>query len=133
MSSASLALLFSAVSATFNLPDGLLSAISYVESRHRIITVGLEKDGGYSLGLCQVKHMTAKYMGFSGDEDDLMRPEINAYYAGKYLRYQLDRYNQDVDKAVAAYNAGHYAVNSYGQIMNRKYVYRVRQAWSEGK
>jgi soluble lytic murein transglycosylase len=33
-------------------------------------------------------------------------PEVNIYLIAAYLRYQLDRYNGDITKAVAAYNAG---------------------------
>lgn len=66
-------------------------------------------DGGSaSFGICQMKLQTAQILGFKGSEKDLMKPETNAKFAALYLKYQLDRYNNEWMKAVAAYNSGTY-------------------------
>lgn len=128
-----LALLFLATSQNFNLPPGLLSAICWVESHHNSAAINAHDGGSASHGICQIKLETAALLGFKGTEEELTRPKTNIHYAGKYIKWQLDRYQGNIPKAVAAYNAGTYRENSQGQIMNRKYVGKVFDAWIENK
>lgn len=86
-----------------------------------------------SLGVCQVQPKTAAFLGFKGKRGDLMNPKFNVKYAAKYLDYQLKRYNGDVYKAILAYNAGSYKLNSKGTPVNALYAKKVLTAWSEGK
>jgi len=65
---------------------------------------------GYSYGLMGLTMGAATDMGYKGEEKDLIKPEINVKYGVKYLRYQYDRY-KDLDKALTAYNAGHWTGN----------------------
>lgn len=131
MSGTSLALIFVTVSNTLGLPEGLLSAVCWVESSHRPMAINLEDGVGPSLGICQIKFATARLMGFMGTPTQLMNPKVNAHYAGKYLAWQMDRYDYDVTKAVAAYNSGTHLVNSKGQTKNQSYVNKVMEAWDE--
>lgn len=101
-----LSLIFIAVTAQLHLPPNLLSSICYIESRHVATAIHHDDGGSDSIGLCQIKHKTAKWMGFKGNEKDLLDPKINAYYAGKYLKYLLKRYDNNTIKAVIAYNIG---------------------------
>lgn len=118
---------------TFHLPQGMLSAVCFVESTHRPYVL-VRKDGRTpSHGLCQVKEETARFLGFKGDTRQLMDPKVNAYYAAKYLRYQLNRYHGDIRKAVAAYNSGTYRENLSGQAVNQRYIIKVYVAWAEGR
>lgn len=128
-----LALWFTAVSQTFSLPPGMLSALCYVESAHKPNAIHLDDGGSSSRGICQVKIATARSLGFKGSVKLLMEPKTNMYYAAKLLRYQLDRYEGNTEKAIAAYNAGKHRVNSQGQTMNRHYVGKVMRAWEAGK
>lgn len=94
----------------------LLRAICAVESGldH---TASNPKDGGSaSHGLCQIKYATAKMVGYTGDIKGLYKPYINALYAGKYLKYQLGRYEQDWVKAVSAYNRGTYSPSNMAYV-----------------
>ena len=59
-------------------------------------------------GLMGILYPTAQEMGFAGEPDELFDPNTNLYYGGKYLRWQLDRYGQDLQKALTAYYAGTY-------------------------
>ena len=89
----------------FNLPYGLLPSICWVESNWNPKAVN-SSDPSY--GLCQIKVSTATWiMKRKITKKDLMNPEINAEVAGKYLRYQLDRYRDNLKCAISAYNAGH--------------------------
>lgn len=128
-----LILVFATITQTFNLPDGLLSALCYVESGHDYQAVNINDGGSSSYGVCQIKLSTAQLLGFKGTEKSLRKPSTNIYYAGKYLRSQLNRYDNDITKAVAAYNAGTYKVNKRGLTRNIKYVNKVLLAWSENR
>lgn len=121
-------LTFLAVSSIFNLPEGLLSSICLVESGHSTAAIHYNDKGSDSLGVCQIKLKTAQFVGFKGTHKELLDPAYNIYYAGKYLRYQLYRYNNDTKKAISAYNMGK-CVMKLGRIKNNLYVSKVFNAW----
>jgi len=73
----------------------------------------------HALGLMGVLYPTAQQMGFTGEPDGLFDPHTNIYYGTKYLRWQLDRYEQDLEMALSAYEAGTYTPE------NKWYVDRV--------
>jgi soluble lytic murein transglycosylase-like protein len=104
----------------------LLSAICFVESSHMPHKINHMDGNSDSLGLCQIKFKTAKWMKFKGTQRELMQPKVNARFAAKYLKYQLNRYNGNIMKAVAAYNAGHYKEHK-----NCQYTFKVFQAYVE--
>lgn len=126
--------IFALVSQSLGLPPGLLSAVCWVESKHNQDAINLYDGGTPSLGVCQIKLSTARRLGYKGSIQKLWRdPKTNAYYAGLYLRVNLDRYDNDANKAVAAYNAGVHRVNNQGLTKNRKYVEKVLLAWGDHK
>lgn len=130
MTAQALALIMLTASQANNLPPGLLSALCFVESSHRSHVIN-QKDGlSDSMGLCQIKSVAAKHVGFKGSKQDLMEPSINAIYAAKYLRYQIDRYDGDILKGISAYNMGRYKELN-GNAANLSYVQKVLKAWSE--
>lgn len=127
-----LALAFSSATHTFHLPEGLLPALCFVESGHHIKAINPHDGGSPSLGVCQVKESTARFLGYKGSVEALQKDlKINTYYSAKYLRYQMDRYHNDIHRAVAAYNAGTYKTDDKGQIKNVGYVVKVFKAWGE--
>ena len=72
-------------------------------------------------GLMQVRATTAQMLGYRGDPDDLFNPSVNVRYGAEYLRWQMDRYDDRVDWAVAAYNRGT-AKMKRGRFTNQEYV-----------
>lgn len=124
-----LILAFITATNTFNLPQGLLPALCYAESKHNVQARHIDDGGEDSIGVCQLHLSTARWLGYKGDEKGLFNPKVNAYYAAKYLKKQLNRYDGDVFKAVAAYNTGTY----YGSKTNRQYVKKVVTYWTEAK
>jgi len=131
MEATTLALMFAATTQTYSLPPGLLSSICFIESGHRPQAFVENDKGSASFGICQIKEGTARDLGFKGPASLLRQPKINMKYAAKYLRHQLDRYHEDVIKAVAAYNAGSHHPDKFGKPKNQKYVKKVMIAWSE--
>lgn len=85
------------LAARFDLSPALIEAVVWQESRWRsqaVSPVGAR-------GLAQLMPGTAREMGVNPDD-----PFANLEGGARYLRQQLDRFDGDVEKALAAYNAG---------------------------
>lgn len=115
--------LFAAATKQFNLPQGLLASLCYVESAHDTGAIHHDDGGTNSVGICQVKLSTAQWLGFKGTEKELMEPKTNIYYAAKYLKYNISRYKDHI-KGVVAYNRG----NALG-LTSSKYSDKVINQW----
>ncbi len=85
------------LSSRFDLSPSLLEALVWQESRWRERAVS----HAGARGLAQLMPGTARYLGV--DPDDPMQ---NLEGGARYLREQLDRFDGDLEKALAAYNAG---------------------------
>lgn len=101
----------------FDLSPSLMEALVWQESRWREDArspVGAQ-------GLAQLMPGTARYLGV--DPND---PFANLEGGARYLREQLDRFDGNLEKALAAYNAGPGRVERAGGIPNiretRQYV-----------
>jgi len=99
----------------YSLDENLIRAVIWKESSGHPNAKRWEGEGyGYSRGLMGVLYATALQVGFTGKPDDLFDPETNIYCGTAYLRWQLDRYGEDVEMALSAYNAGTYTpINKY--------------------
>ena len=96
----------------FDLSPTLIEALVWQESRWRanaVSPVGAR-------GLAQLMPGTARDLGF--DPDD---PFANLEGGARYLREQLDRFDGDLEKALAAYNAGP------GRVIRAGGVPRIRE------
>jgi soluble lytic murein transglycosylase len=97
-----------------DLPADLVAAVIFAESRFR----DQESRAG-ARGLMQVTPQTAELIerlsgGSTFETDDLSDPEINIRYGTFYLRYLLDKFDQNRVAALAAYNAGETNVAAWG-------------------
>jgi len=112
-----------AAAKSVGVPGSLLLAICSYESGLKNVQV-LQDHGSASYGICQVKEGTAKLVGLEVSGDGLLIPKINAEAAARYLKLQLDRYDGDWCKSVAAYNSGTYVESKVivGKPRNFKYV-----------
>jgi soluble lytic murein transglycosylase-like protein len=90
-----------------NLDPALVHALIHVESRHH---QGAVSDKG-AVGLMQLMPATAQRFGVSNPES----ASANLLAGTRYLRTLLDLFDQRVDLALAAYNAGEGAVIRYGE------------------
>jgi hypothetical protein len=98
---------------------------------------GAKKNDNHAFGMCQVLKSTAeKYVGELPECSQdfrlskktrtfkscpLFGPKTNAYVAARFFKEQLERYNGNQKKAIAAYNTGSYfKCGPSGTVKNRK-------------
>lgn len=94
------------VARTYGLDSALLHAVISVESRYSPNAVSSKG----ALGLMQLMPVTAKRYGVA----DALDPVQNLHGGAKCLRDLLKKFNNDISLALAAYNAGEYAVVKNG-------------------
>ena len=88
------------------LDPALIAGVIYTESRFRDQT-----SPAGAKGLMQILPSTADYIarksgGTAFEQGDLATPQINIAYGSFYLRYLLDKYDENEVLALAAYNGG---------------------------
>ena len=96
----------------FDLSPALIEALVWQESRwnpRAVSPVGAR-------GLAQLMPGTARYLGVDADD-----PFANLEGGARYLREQLDLFDGDVEKALAAYNAGP------GRVLRAGGIPRIRE------
>lgn len=111
------------VATSVGVEAALLLAVADAESgfqAHAVSPVG-------AVGVAQLMPSTARWMGV----DDPFEPRQNLEGSARYLKDLLRRYKGDMDRTIAAYNAGPGAVRRHGGIPpfpeTRAYVARVSQ------
>lgn len=95
------------LAARFDLSPSLIEALVWQESRWNAAAVSPKG----ARGLAQLMPDTARYLGVNPDD-----PLANLEGGARYLREQLDRFDGDLERALAAYNAGPGRVQRAGGI-----------------
>ena len=95
------------LSVRFDISPALIEALVWQESRWRPNAIS----PAGARGLAQLMPGTAREMGVNPDD-----PFANLEGGARYLRAQLDRFGGNVEKALAAYNAGPGRVEKAGGI-----------------
>ena len=108
-----------------NLDPALVNAVISTESAWNTQAVS---DKG-AMGLMQLAPGTAERFGVENPFD----PVQNVDGGTAYLKTLLDRYNGDLTRSLAAYNAGEHAVDRSGGMPpfweTRRYVRKVKDAY----
>jgi hypothetical protein len=86
-----------------DIPEALLHRVIQRESDYRPHA----RNGPY-WGLMQILPQTARTMGFQGEPSDLLDPEVNLTYAGRYLRGAWLLADGSIERAVQWYARGYY-------------------------
>lgn len=122
--------------------DGADRIVTEVAEKHsmdqNLIRAVIETESGWNptavsrkgaAGLMQLLPVTAQRFGVK----DVFNPRQNVDAGTRYLKVLLDRYNGDLDLALAAYNAGEGAVERHGGIPpfreTRDYVRKVQKEY----
>ena len=113
------------VSARYRVDPALVRAVMQTESNWK--TGAVSRKG--ALGLMQLEPGTAQALGVNNAFD----PKQNLDGGVRYLHMLLERYNGDLDRSLAAYNAGPGAVDRAGGIPRyretREYVQKVTDSY----
>jgi soluble lytic murein transglycosylase-like protein len=113
----------------------VLEYASRASLRPELVRAVIQVESGYNplatspkgaMGLMQLMPQTARELGVRDPYD----PEDNIRGGTRYLRLLLDKYSENEELALAAYNAGAGAVDRYGQRVppyreTREYVRKV--------
>jgi soluble lytic murein transglycosylase-like protein len=110
-----------AASGTYHLDPDLVNSVISAESGFNVRAVSPKG----AQGLMQLMPGTASQLGVQ----NILDPEANVDGGTRYLRELLERYNFDLIKALAAYNAGPQRVEQYGGVPpyyeTKAYVARI--------
>jgi hypothetical protein len=116
-------------SAAFHLDPDLVNSVIHAESgfnSHAVSPKGAR-------GLMQLMPGTANHLGVN----DAFDPQANVTGGSRYLRELLERYNFDLVKALAAYNAGPERVEHYRGVPpfheTQAYVARIVHEYNQKK
>jgi soluble lytic murein transglycosylase-like protein len=117
-------------STAYRVPSELIHAVISVESNYN--PNALSPKG--ARGLMQLMPATAKRFGSNNNAD----PRQNILTGSRYLRWLLDFFDEDVELALAAYNAGEAAVVQAGHKIPRfsetqRYVPKVLSIYKKAK
>ena len=93
---------------TYNVDVNLLKCIAYAESNFNPTSTS----GSGAMGVMQLMPSTAEGLGVT----DAYDAEQNIMGGAKYISIQLERFDGDIELALAAYNAGPGNVKKYGGI-----------------
>jgi len=94
-----------------NVPEALVRRVIVRESRYNARARGR----GGAMGLMQIKHATARGMGYRGTAAGLLDAETNLTYAVRYLAGAYRAAGGNADRAVAYYAKGYY--RSRGRVL----------------
>jgi soluble lytic murein transglycosylase-like protein len=100
-------------------PFALADAVVRIESRYN---PRASNAGNY--GLMQIRHQTARGMGYNGSASGLLDAETNARFGMKYLAHAYRLAGGDTCRTVMKYQSGHRAERMNGA--NRSYCAKVR-------
>jgi soluble lytic murein transglycosylase-like protein len=118
-----------AASGTYKLDPDLVTSVIRAESGFNVRAVSPKG----AQGLMQLMPQTASQLGVHNAFD----PQANVEAGTRYLRELLERYDFDLVKALAAYNAGPQRIDQYGGVPpyfeTKAYVARIVRDFNQKK
>jgi soluble lytic murein transglycosylase-like protein len=108
-------------------PEDLVHRVVIRESKYNPRAVGR----GGALGLMQIKHATARSLGYTGPSSGLLDANTNLTYAVKYLAGAYQAAGGDHRRAVAYYARGYYYAAKSQRVTRVASRRNLRQAEAE--
>jgi soluble lytic murein transglycosylase-like protein len=99
--------------ALYDVPESLIRRVIMRESGYNPAA----RNGPY-YGLMQIRHDTARSMGYSGSASGLLDADTNLRYAVKYLRGAWLCAEGSPDRAVRYYASGYYYVAKHKGLLD---------------
>jgi soluble lytic murein transglycosylase-like protein len=87
-----------------NVPEAVVRRVIMKESRYNSRAIGR----GGAMGLMQIKHATARGMGYRGTAAGLLDPDTNLTYGVRYLAGAYRAAGGNGDRTWAYYRSGYY-------------------------
>jgi len=87
-----------------DIPESLVHRVIVQESRYNPRAVGR----GGTMGLMQIKHATARGVGYAGPAAGLLDADTNLTYAVRYLAGAYRAAHGNADRAIAYFRSGYY-------------------------
>jgi soluble lytic murein transglycosylase-like protein len=109
-------------------PESLIHRVITRESRYNAAAIGR----GGAMGLMQIKHSTARAIGYAGPPSGLLDPETNLTYAVRYLAGALQAAGGDPERGYALYRSGYYKARRGGAVAPRTRTIARAAAHSPG-
>jgi soluble lytic murein transglycosylase-like protein len=106
-----------------NVPESLVRRVIVRESRYNAHARGR----GGAMGLMQIKHATARGMGYRGTAAGLLDAETNLTYAVRYLAGAYRAAHGNANQAVAYYAKGYYRSRGRVTVASARTKPAVRQ------
>lgn len=94
-------------------PESLIHRVIKRESRYNAGAVGR----GGAMGLMQIKHSTARAIGYTGPPSGLLDPETNLIYGVRYLAGALLAAGGNPERGYALYRSGYYKARRGSRAM----------------
>ena len=94
-------------------PESLIHRVITRESRYNAAAVGR----GGAMGLMQIKHATARAIGYSGPASGLLDPATNLTYGVRYLAGALLAAGGNPERGYALYRSGYYKARRGARAM----------------
>jgi soluble lytic murein transglycosylase-like protein len=110
-------------------PEDLVHRVVIRESKYNPRAVGR----GGALGLMQIKHATARSLGYTGPSSGLLDANTNLTYAVKYLAGAYQAAGGDHRRAVAYYARGYYYAAKSQRVVHVASRRNLRQAEASGE
>lgn len=85
----------------------------------------------FSFGYMQLMGAVARQLGFKGNFGELFSPETNLTYGARHLKNYLNKYEDNVEDALSAYNAGSPRKTGAGRYVNQQYVSDVLRLFAK--
>lgn len=122
--------LIAAHAAANGIPVSLVHRVIRRESRYNAGAVGR----GGAMGLMQIKHATARSLGYAGSPSGLLDPATNLTYGVRYLAGAYRTADGNADRAVSYYRRGYYdAAKRKGLTASSQRAHRRGPAHSSWK